>query len=223
MSITTEECSGMNMIETPRGLLKAKKLVYASNGYTAGISRRYVGTIIPCAAAGASVALPSAVFPRLSCTYNINHDAHKSSYVNPRPDGTVVVGGGKWLWEQDRSKWYNVWDDSVRMDEVEKHYQGLMEQNFPGWTSNGKPTIKTWTGIIGTTSDGFPHIGEVPGKEGLQWIIAGFNGFGMLWILVCASAVSKLIKGECDSFAGTGLPRLFETTRTRTQTSSKIS
>lgn len=58
---------------------------------------------------------------------------------------------------------------------------------------------------MGSTQDGLPHVGEVPGKEGRQYLLAGFNGGGMALIFLCAKGVAKMIV-EGMGFEGTGLP-----------------
>jgi glycine/D-amino acid oxidase-like deaminating enzyme len=47
---------------------------------------------------------------------------------------------------------------------------------------------------MGYSSDGLPHIGWVPGKEG-QFIIAGFTGHGMPEIFLAAEGVARMIAG----------------------------
>jgi glycine/D-amino acid oxidase-like deaminating enzyme len=67
--------------------------------------------------------------------------------------------------------------------------------------------------VIGTTADGFPHCGKVPGKEN-QYILAGFNGSGMSHIFLSAKGVAKMVR-EGASFEESGMPRIFKTTEER--------
>lgn len=46
--------------------------------------------------------------------------------------------------------------------------------------------------IIGKTLDAFPHIEKVPGPRN-QWLLAGFNGAGMMIIFTTARAIAKMI------------------------------
>lgn len=66
-----------------------------------------------------------------------------------------------------------------------------------------------WTGIIGYTADEMPHVGEVPGAGGRQYVIAGFNGGGMAMCFSAALGLAKMVK-DGISFKETGLPGLFE-------------
>jgi len=67
--------------------------------------------------------------------------------------------------------------------------------------------------VMGYSSDGLPHVGQVPGKDH-QYILAGFTGHGMPQIFLAAEGIAKMVVNGL-SFEDTGLPRLFKTTSTR--------
>ena len=115
---------------------------------------------------------------------------------------------------EDRSKWYNTWDDSVLLEDARPHFDGLMKRHFRGWETSDEKLESIWTGIIGSTSDEQPHIGEVPGSNGSQHIIAGFNGGGMGMIFSCAKGVAEMVHNGVK-YEDTGLPRLFKTSKER--------
>lgn len=66
--------------------------------------------------------------------------------MNPRPDGSIVIGGGKWTFEADREAWYNTVDDSTVIEEARPHFDGLMQRHFRGWEGSGAFTEKIWSG-----------------------------------------------------------------------------
>ena len=70
---------------------------------------------------------------------------------------------------------------------------------------------------MGYSSDGLPHVGHVPEQKG-QYIIAGFTGHGMPQIFLAAEGLAKMILDDVD-FVQTGLPRLFESTQSRLDSS----
>lgn len=219
VTAVTESPEGLNILHTARGLLKAKKVVFATNAYSAGILPSYEGKIIPTRATATHITPKKPVSPHLSHTYNINHAVpttgpERCDYLNPRPDGSIVVGGAQWTYSEDRSKWYNVWDDSSIIDEARPHFEGYMQRYFKGWEDSGAELDSIWTGIIGTTADGRPHIGEVPGSKGRRYIIAGFNGGGMAMIFTSTKGLARIIV-QGVSFEEVGLPRLFKTTEER--------
>ena len=67
--------------------------------------------------------------------------------------------------------------------------------------------------VMGYSSDGLPHVGQVPGQDG-QYILAGFTGHGMPQIFHAAEGVAKMIVAGVE-YEDTGLPRLFKSTSTR--------
>ncbi|KAI0436993.1 FAD dependent oxidoreductase superfamily protein [Xylaria telfairii] len=211
------------LVHTSRGMVRAKKVVFATNGYTAGLLPRYEGVITPYKGTAAHL-IPSLakgpIFPHLSHTYNLEfglNDVETVDYLNPRPDGGIVVGGGKWLYEKERHLWHNTVDDSTTFDAITdtKYFEGYMQRNFRGWEDSGTEVDKLWTGIMASTPDQFPHGGEVPGRKN-QWIIAGFNGAGMTMSFLLGKGVAQMVRHnlpfeEIDDI----IPRFFKTTEER--------
>ncbi|PVI00920.1 FAD dependent oxidoreductase [Periconia macrospinosa] len=96
--------------------------------------------------------------------------------------------------------------DDGELEEQQQQYQVLNE----------------WTGIMGATTDGLPFVGEVPGRRGV-WVLAGFNGHGMVLCLKCAEAVVGMVRaggGEGEEEVETvreWFPRCFGVTRERVE------
>jgi glycine/D-amino acid oxidase-like deaminating enzyme len=63
---------------------------------------------------------------------------------------------------------------------------------------------------MGSTADSLPHVGEVPGKPG-QFILAGFNGRGMLHTFLCGKGIARMVRDRV-AFEESGIPRIFKTT-----------
>lgn len=206
-----------SLIKTPRGSLRAKKVVFATNAYTAGICPQYQNIIVPVRGTACHIVpKPEPVSPHLACTYNIFYASkpERVDYLNPRPDGGIVVGGGKWTFEDDREQWYNNWDDSTQFPGPKAHFDGLMQRHFKGWQDSGAEVDSIWTGIMGNTPDSMPHIGPVPGTGSRHFIIAGFNGGGMGTIFSATKALASMVVEEAQ-YKDTGLPALFETNASR--------
>lgn len=182
-----------NILSTERGEVKAGKVVFATNGYTAGLIEEFKGVIVPIRGMATHIVPEKKVHPHLSNTYNIDYGKGMGvDYLNPRPDGGIVVGGGGWRFKDDRASWYGNFNDAVGFkSEVEEYWNGYMQRNFLGWEGSGAKVDKVWVGIMGGTPDGFAHVGRVPNKIN-QWILAGFNGGGMALILTASKAVAKM-------------------------------
>ena len=70
---------------------------------------------------------------------------------------------------------------------------------------------------MGYSTDGFPHIGAVPGRDN-QFVIAGFTGHGMPQIFLSAKGLASMVM-DGSSFEDTGVPRLYKTTKERLDSS----
>jgi glycine/D-amino acid oxidase-like deaminating enzyme len=138
MSITQED--DRNIIYTNRGEVRAKKVVFATNAYTAGICAKYRDFIIPTKSTATHITpTGGAVSPHLSHTYNISYTPgpRHIDYLNPRPDGGIVVGGGNWIYAPRKELWYNNWDDSTLLPGLKSHFDGMMQRLFRGWHDSG--------------------------------------------------------------------------------------
>jgi glycine/D-amino acid oxidase-like deaminating enzyme len=245
-STTTITTRVVNVLETPRGTLTAKKVVLATNAYTASLLPSFSKTIVPykgmnshhapSPSASSSSPHPNhtshATQSHLNNTYNI-HFAPLSpkhptgcDYLNPRPDGSIVVGGGSWFYQNKHNEkydsgdddgyaWLNTVDDSTETGhfpaDVYAHWTHYMSNTFlshppPSSSSRFEPD-SIWTGIQGKTNNGMPHIGRVPppppppdkgDEQQQQWMLAGFNGGGMALIPLAAKAVAKMVLRDLD-------------------------
>ncbi|KAI7162305.1 FAD dependent oxidoreductase [Hortaea werneckii] len=159
-----------SIVETPRGTIKAQKVIFATNAYTGGLCNAYHDKIIPYKGTAVHIAPRTPISPHLSNTYNISYKPKGLGvdYLNPRPDGGIVVGGGKWTYADDKSSWFNNWDDSTLLPSVRPHFSSLMQRHFMGWEKSGSKIDTIWTGIQGLTADERPHVGEVPAR-GRAW------------------------------------------------------
>lgn len=148
---------GSSLVVTDRGPVRAKKVVFATNAYTAGLLPRYRNVIMPYKGTCAHLAAlgrEEPVFPHLANTYNVDFGLEGKEgletvdYLNPRPDGGIVVGGGKWVFEENRHLWYNTVDDSTQIGPImkAKYFDGYMQRTFKGWENSGTETEQVWTG-----------------------------------------------------------------------------
>ncbi|CAK42994.1 hypothetical protein CBS115989_54 [Aspergillus niger] len=213
-SITSED--NINIISTPRGSLRARKIVYATNAYTAGLLPEYSANIIPCKGICCHITVPEGEgkkpAPFLPYSYAIGYGSDVvggGSYLISRPDGSIIVGGAQATFKDKREEWYGIVDDTTLIESAKSYYDGYMQRTFRGWENSGAYVKEIWTGVMGYSSDSHPHIGEVPNKPG-QYVCAGFNGHGMPVILLSAKGLAEMIQSG-KKFEETGMPRLFKT------------
>jgi glycine/D-amino acid oxidase-like deaminating enzyme len=213
--IAVTEKDEVNTIRTARGDMKADTVIFATNAYTSGLLPSFKDVIVPVRGMATHLVPAKPIHPHLTNTYNLDFGPGKGvDYLNPRPDGGIVVGGAKWTFDSDRDSWFNNYDDSVPFpQEAEAYWEGYMQRTFHGWEDSQSKVDKTWVGIMGSTPDGWPHVGRVLGAEN-QWVLAGFNGGGMALIPTASEAVARAVVENVvfeDVCENMGVPAWFRT------------
>jgi glycine/D-amino acid oxidase-like deaminating enzyme len=212
-SVRSDEAGGF-FVDTPRGQVHTRKVIYANNAYVAGTLPEYAKNIIPCKGICCRIAVPDGIRPPLLNNSYINRTIdHTLSYLVPRSDGSIVVGGAAAKFKPFREQWYDNVDDSCLIDAAAEYYDNYMQRTYRGWEDTGAKVDTIWTGVMGYSYDSNPHIGQVPSKEG-QFIIAGFNGHGMPVIWLAAQELASMVSRGV-SFEETKIPRLFKTSAQR--------
>ncbi|GKT90075.1 FAD dependent oxidoreductase [Colletotrichum tofieldiae] len=213
----TPDEDGYLTLTTPRGKVRATKIVYATNGYTSSLLPEFVDKIVPVRGVCSHISPGKSPAPLLPHSYIIRWSDTEYEYLIPKLDGSIVVGGARSAYYHDLPSWYNNVNDDQLIESAKSHFDGYMQRVFHGWEDSGAYTSKVWTGIMGYSSDGLPHIGVVPGRQN-QFIIAGFNGHGMPQIFLSAKGVASMIMEQL-SYQSTGIPRIYEATQERLDSS----
>lgn len=141
-------------ISTSRGDVKAKKVVYATNGYTQGLLPQYKDVIAPIVGQNSRIVPNEATLrhsPNFGGTFNLHHSANAVDYLNPRPDGSITHGGGSRNFRRDgndhNAKWFNNVDDSKLIDEaVTKDFESIDRRCLYGWEDSEAKADSVWTG-----------------------------------------------------------------------------
>ncbi|WWC85870.1 uncharacterized protein L201_000737 [Kwoniella dendrophila CBS 6074] len=212
-------------VQTPRGKVRAKKVVYATNAYSDALLEELEGLIVPVRAQAIKLTAAPAgpeKFPRIEGSYSLRYLPQTFYSVCCRPDNSITLGTSrKWdgMSPETAAAIQNTVDDSSYSTEITDNAVEQFRKLFPegGWTSQGIEEGKavgyeySWTGIIGMTPDSVPFIGSVPNKPG-QYVAAGYNGHGMARIFICAPALAKhVLGGEWDPI----MPKSFIVTEER--------
>lgn len=212
-SIIPDTRGGYN-ITTSRGTIHANKVIHANNGYVSGLLPEYSNNIIPCKGICCRITVPEgSIAPLLNNSYINRTTDGTLSYLIPRSDGSIIVGGAAKLFKPFKSQWYNNVDDSVLIDSAKDYYNNYMQSTYHGWEESGAAIDSIWTGVMGYSYDSNPHVGAVPGRPD-QFILAGFNGHGMPVIWLAAKELAVMAVQNRD-FESTSLPRLYKTTQAR--------
>jgi len=144
--IKVEELPDQTRLSTTRGILQAQKTVFASNAYTATLLPQYDAVITPVKGQISHLSPEMRPAEDLKNTYNL-HFKEGPDYLVPRPDGTLILGGAKWTFVNDREKWWNNIDDTTLVnDEATAHFDSVMARNFHGWEDAKAHHDTVWTG-----------------------------------------------------------------------------
>lgn len=137
------------IVETGRGSISAKRVVHASNGYVSGILPEYQHNIIPCKGICCHVTVPeNKPAPYLGQSYILWSEDNVGSYLIPRSDGSIIVGGASSRFKPYRAQWYRNVDDGVLIDAAKDYYDGYMQRTFRGWEDSGAKVDRIWTGVM---------------------------------------------------------------------------
>lgn len=148
VSATPDPSTGRwTVVTQSRGSIRAKKVVYATNAYTAALAPQYAGKIVPVRGICSRIIMPKdKPAPHLPNTYSLRWSAALYDYLIPRPDGSIIAGGARRDYLSDPKNWYNNVDDSQLIDFAKHYFDGYMQRRFRGWEDSGAYTDRVWTG-----------------------------------------------------------------------------
>ncbi|EEA19405.1 hypothetical protein TMatcc_009538 [Talaromyces marneffei ATCC 18224] len=220
----SQSADGVNIVTTPRGDIRAKKVIHTTNAYTFGLLPEYAPAIIPAKGIVAHISVPDGQKPPLlSQTYILRPDAGDGAdYMIVRPDGSIIIGGAHQIHTfpekgaQGNTEWFGNIDDASLIESTKDYWDGYMQRYFAGWEDTGAKVEELWTGIMGYSSDSAPHIGPIPSRDN-QFIAAGFNGHGMPVIFLSTKGLADMILHNAP-FEQSGIPRIFKTSSDRLET-----
>ncbi|KAM0133829.1 hypothetical protein ACHAO1_005950 [Botrytis cinerea] len=215
-----QSAHGDHLVETPRGIVRARKVVHANNAYASGLLPEYAKNIIPCKGICCHITVPKgATVPLIEHSYIVRTEHGILDYLISRPVGSIIVGGASATFRPHKDQWYNNVDDGklIEAPMEERYYENFMQRTFHGWENSDAKIESIWTGVMGYSFDSNPHIGLVPQRSG-NFIIAGFNGHGMPVIWLAAKGLAEMLrtgKSFEEVRVPMPLPSLFKTTQDR--------
>lgn len=201
---------------TPRGIIRAHKVIHCTNGFSGHLLPNLVGGLFPLRGT-MSVQTPGPEFPllgdRLSWstinkfTYHPETDLWDTQYHYMQQNaktGDIWIGG-----ECQKLSELLTSDDSTVGESTKNRLSSVLPGLFSKVESH--KVRQVWSGIMAFTSDGCPIVGRVPssisGREGQgEWVAAGYNGHGMDKAWLCGEGVARMALGE-DNVPG--LPRIY--------------
>ena len=179
-------------VRTERGIVRARHVVFATNGYTDMLVPELEGEIN---AYRNQVVITEPAAPQWDFINWFSGQAPAgSSYVYhmQREDGRLVIGANA-----EPGSHVDDATDSVSpevterlLDEVRKVYPALADVQAE----------QAWMGVLSWTSDGFPWVGELPSFRGEAargiYVAAGFGCEGMVRCFASGRAVAEMLLGR---------------------------
>ncbi|OJJ46865.1 hypothetical protein ASPZODRAFT_24961 [Penicilliopsis zonata CBS 506.65] len=209
--VTYNAEEGEYTLSTPRGSVRARRVVHCTNAFASHLLPSLRGRLFPLRGTMTVQERPPA-FPNDGATRswsfasNPTFDARSGLFsyglyymTQNAATGDLFLGG-----ERQRVDQLLVADDSVIGDLPAQNLRSLLPRLFSNGGAHRKQppaTRQAWSGIMGFTADSMPVVGrleeEWTGRAGSEeWIAAGFNGFGMDKCWLTGEAVAAMMIGE---------------------------
>ena len=143
---STKDSQGWE-VRTTRGTIRAKKVVWCTNGYTAAILPQFKNKIIPVRGVCSRLTSPKgSLMPHLPSTYSLRFDPLQYDYLIPRTDCSVVVGGARAAFWHLRDSWWHNQNDHEQVQGTAEYFDNYMQRYFHGWEDSGMKLDSIWTG-----------------------------------------------------------------------------
>jgi glycine/D-amino acid oxidase-like deaminating enzyme len=136
---------GFWIVRTDRGDVRTKKVILTTNAYTSALLPEYKDKIIPYRALCCKIECPKTA-PLLTNSYSLRFNDWDFDYLIPRPDGSIIVGGGRAAYLPYLDDWYGNVDDSTLIDRAKGYFDGYMQRHFRGWEHSGAQVSHIWSG-----------------------------------------------------------------------------
>ncbi|RME50804.1 MAG: FAD-binding oxidoreductase, partial [Caldilineae bacterium] len=167
-------------VHTPRGRLRAREVIVATNGYTGHTLPGLRSRVIPVGSYSIvteplSPALQAEISPR---RYVFWDSKWFLNYFRLTPDGRLLWGGRNNL------------STNLDLRKSADILRAQMVRAFPQLA--GVAVTHSWSGRLGLTFDLMPHIGRI---EGVHYVL-GFGGHGLHMALYLGREVAQLLTGE---------------------------
>ncbi len=164
--------------------LEAPVVVLATDGYTRGLVPELDAVVTPIRnQVVVTEPIEELLFP-------LPHYArHGFDYWQQLPEGRLLVGGRR---DADMAA------EATAEEGLTAAIQERLEAFVAELVGRLPAITHRWAGIFGSSPDGLPVAGPLPGRDGL-WVAAGYAGHGNVLGLVCGDLVARAILGESSA------------------------
>ncbi len=184
---TALERSGSDwVVSTPRGQLRCKSVVVATNGYTDTLVPRLARSLIPVNSFQiATKPLPASLASRILPNGHTVYDSRRLVLYFRRGEGDRIVMGG-------RASFGAKSDESSKMSDYAV-LESVLHGIFP--ELKGIPIENHWKGLVCVTHDFLPHYHQ---PEPALHVMLGYNGRGVALANRSGAWLAHKIAGKAD-------------------------
>lgn len=200
-SIEFDEAAQSYQLSTPRGNIKARAVIHATNGHAGHLLPGLRGALYPVRGQMTAQA-PTNGFGVQggSRSWSIHYGTGFDYMTQSGKGGEIFLGGG--LAQASQRGMHEIGNvrDNENSSLALAHLSGIVNAV---WSKDNRESaashvIAAWTGVMGFTADSLPLVGRLPEEatsrtgQG-EWISAGFNGYGMANAWLSAKYVADQI------------------------------
>lgn len=204
--MTSYEGSGPVTVSTPRGTIRAGKVVLAMNAWAASSK-----PVKPHLFVTSSDIIATAPVPDLLTAEGLREGMALSDsrrlilYWRSTPDGRIVFGkGGGWMSRGNRVDGRFTGESAFRAS-VESRFRRLYPQ------FSDVPIERTWNGPIDYSSTGLPYFGPLHDDNPAVLTGLGYSGMGVVQTVVGGRILAALVLGRADEYASLPLTQRWPT------------
>jgi glycine/D-amino acid oxidase-like deaminating enzyme len=211
------------LLKTSRGFVQADTVIHATDAFAANHIPGLKGKLFPVRG-HMTAQRPGSAFPNLDGKRSWSF-VHKSGfdYVTQRPGeedaavgglgAEIMLGGGLVQSPAQGLDEFGIWTDDKTSFPIASYLSGIISVAFSPTTwgdDGGKTRVKAlWSGCMGFTADMLPLVGKLESsltkrrpRSGSdlagEYIVAGFNGEGMVSAWLSGVALGLMVLGRDD-------------------------
>ncbi|OBT57230.1 hypothetical protein VE04_03215 [Pseudogymnoascus sp. 24MN13] len=208
---------GLFIVSTPRGDIRAKHVVHASNAHIGHLVPGFRGRVYPLRGQ-MSAQVPPKGFSHQgekrswSFEYDVGFD-----YLTQLPKretktgewddgGEMMFGGGFVQAGFGGLVEMGVASDAELNENAAEHLRQGLGKAFENVGGDGFKVKSMWTGNMGFSVDMLPWVGKLPESltgrgsgQGAEWVSVGYSGEGMVNAWLCGKALAMMILGQEES------------------------
>ncbi|OCF61472.1 FAD dependent oxidoreductase superfamily protein [Kwoniella mangroviensis CBS 10435] len=201
LEVSARDADGYITVSTPRGDIKAKTVVHATNRWAGHLLDEFQKLIHGGRGTIAAIKAPEGFIKNTGAQH---WDAVINNYhlQLPPPYNTIIIGGAKPLTVHDPWQYINNDKEDEQFRGVLEFYAGWPKRDIVGWQGNNPADLEkkvedggVWSGVYSSSIDSFPFVGPVPRRDG-HFVAAGFAGHGMPRILGSTAHLAPLVLRE---------------------------